>query len=147
MTSSDGTQSNSTSIRVWLAQRGLAKFIGLFEEHAIGTDVVTSLDNQDLREMGISGLGNRKKVLNAIVEARGGESGEAGHGRRKREYRISQLGRALSGSAIQELEYSMTSEGKTGWRFHSVIPIVKTGGCLNTPQGTVYLAVYERYCD
>ena len=62
----------------------------------------------------------------------------------KREYRIRQLGKALSGAAIQRLEEDMTSEGSRGWRFHSVISIVKTGGCLNTPQGTVYLAVYER---
>ena len=61
----------------------------------------------------------------------------------KKEYKINELGRALSGNAIAMLGKQMTAEGASGWRFHSVIPIVKTG-CMGQPTGTVYLAVYER---
>ncbi|WP_147125167.1 AAA family ATPase [Shimia ponticola] len=54
-----------TDIQSWLAGRGLNRFQRLFEQHAIDLDVLTSLTDADLSEMGIA-LGDRRRILGAI---------------------------------------------------------------------------------
>ncbi|MGY3438981.1 adenylate/guanylate cyclase domain-containing protein [Marinovum sp. KMM 9879] len=50
----------------WLQSHGLAKYAARFAEHDIGLDILGSLTDEDLREIGLP-LGARKRVLQAIA--------------------------------------------------------------------------------
>jgi class 3 adenylate cyclase len=52
----------------WLNGLGLGEYRRLFEENAIGADMLADLSADDLRELGIVKLGHRKKILAAIAE-------------------------------------------------------------------------------
>ncbi|WP_085044160.1 adenylate/guanylate cyclase domain-containing protein [Ensifer aridi] len=50
----------------WLRSLGLEQYIGSFQENAIDGDVLRDLTDGDLRNLGVSALGHRKKLLDAI---------------------------------------------------------------------------------
>jgi class 3 adenylate cyclase/tetratricopeptide (TPR) repeat protein len=56
------------SITHWLARLGLSQYETNFAENDIGEDLLDSLDNDDLKELGIPSLGHRKRILAAIAE-------------------------------------------------------------------------------
>jgi class 3 adenylate cyclase len=69
-------------IAAWLGQIGLPEYAPIFAQHAIDSEVLADLDDQDLRELGVP-LGHRKKLLKAIAALREPakepvERGEAG---------------------------------------------------------------------
>ncbi|WP_417524287.1 adenylate/guanylate cyclase domain-containing protein [Marinovum sp.] len=51
----------------WLRSHGLEKYASRFAEHEIGLDILGTLTNADLREIGLP-LGARKRVLKAIED-------------------------------------------------------------------------------
>jgi len=53
-------------IRDWLAELGLERYAPQFEENDIDKDVLTSLTDADLKEIGITSLGARKRILARI---------------------------------------------------------------------------------
>jgi class 3 adenylate cyclase/tetratricopeptide (TPR) repeat protein len=51
----------------WLAELGLGQYAAAFAENDIDFDVLAQLTDADLKELGVSSLGNRKRLLAAIA--------------------------------------------------------------------------------
>jgi SAM domain (Sterile alpha motif) len=51
----------------WLRTLGLEQYEALFRQNDIDAEVLPTLEADDLREIGISSLGHRKKLLAAIA--------------------------------------------------------------------------------
>jgi len=56
-----------TDIPSWLESLGLAALAPVFEENHITPDVLHQMTGEDFREMGITSLGHRKKLLAAVA--------------------------------------------------------------------------------
>jgi len=54
-------------LSAWLRGLGLAQYEQAFRENAIEPDVLTRLTAQDLKELGVTPLGHRRKLLDAIA--------------------------------------------------------------------------------
>src|SRR5579863_5098996 len=54
----------------WLRTLGLEKYEGAFRENEIDETVLPNLTAEDLKELGISALGHRRKLLDAIAALR-----------------------------------------------------------------------------
>src|SRR5215475_613699 len=55
---------------VWLRSLGLGKYEAAFRENEIDETVLSSLTAEDLKELGVSALGHRRKLLDAIAALR-----------------------------------------------------------------------------
>ena len=58
-------------ITAWLSELGLSQYAEVFQRNDIGPDLLQSLTDQDLRDLGVQSLGHRKKLLKAIEALRG----------------------------------------------------------------------------
>ena len=54
-------------IVVWLRSLGLGKYEAAFRENEIDETVLPSLTAEDLKELGVTALGHRRKLLDAIA--------------------------------------------------------------------------------
>ena len=54
-------------IDVWLRSIGLEQYAQAFREHRVGAEVLRGLSGDDLKELGIAALGDRKRLLAAIA--------------------------------------------------------------------------------
>lgn len=52
----------------WLDELGLGQYARVFEENAIGPEMLAELNVDDLKELGVVKLGHRKKILAAIAD-------------------------------------------------------------------------------
>ena len=66
-----------TNTRTWLESHGLGELADVFEADQITPDVLHTLTAEDLREMGITALGHRKKLLAAVAALKAEEIHEA----------------------------------------------------------------------
>lgn len=57
-------------VAAWLRSLGLEQYEQAFRENAIGPDVLTKLTAGDLKELGVSLVGHRRKLLDAIAALR-----------------------------------------------------------------------------
>ena len=57
-------------IVVWLRSLGLGKYEAAFRENEIDETVLPDLTAEDLKELGVTALGHRRKLLAAIVALR-----------------------------------------------------------------------------
>src|SRR5215510_9213688 len=71
-----------TTIEEWLARFGLSRLASTFRANGIDLDVVKSLTDSDLRELGLS-VGDRKRVLAAVAAASQSTSPSLGLGERR----------------------------------------------------------------
>ena len=55
---------------VWLRSLGLGKYEAVFRENEIDETVLPSLTAEDLKELGVTALGHRRKLLDAIAVLR-----------------------------------------------------------------------------
>jgi class 3 adenylate cyclase len=55
---------------VWLRSLGLGKYEAVFRENEIDETVLPNLTAEDLKELGVSALGHRRKLLHAIAALR-----------------------------------------------------------------------------
>src|SRR6516162_1376273 len=55
---------------VWLRGLGLGKYDAAFRENEIDETVLPSLTAEDLKELGVTALGHRRKLLDAIAALR-----------------------------------------------------------------------------
>ena len=55
-------------IRAWLSKLGLSQYADAFEHNDVAPDLLPTLTDQDLRELGVQSLGHRKMLLKAIAE-------------------------------------------------------------------------------
>ena len=67
-------------IVVWLRSLGLGKYEAAFRENEIDETVLPNLTAEDLKELGVTALGHRRKLLDAIAALRsdGSTSGPSG---------------------------------------------------------------------
>src|SRR5262245_33652 len=56
------------SIVQWLAETGMEHYAPMFEAQRIELDVIGGLTDADLKEIGITALGDRKRILAAIAQ-------------------------------------------------------------------------------
>jgi SAM domain (Sterile alpha motif) len=61
-------------IVVWLRGLGLGKYEAAFRENEIDETVLPSLTEEHLKQLGVTALGHRVKLLDAIAALRGGTS-------------------------------------------------------------------------
>jgi len=67
-----GTESWSVDrVLEWLASMDLSHLMGVFREHRITGDVLLDLSSDDLAEVGVHALGDKKRLLRAIASLRG----------------------------------------------------------------------------
>ena len=64
-------------IVVWLRSLGLGKYEAAFRENEIDETVLPSLTEEHLKELGVTALGHRVKLLDAIAALRNDASGKA----------------------------------------------------------------------
>ena len=64
-------------IVVWLRSLGLGKYEAVFRENEIDETVLPSLTHENLKELGVTSLGHRVKLLDAIAALRSDASGKA----------------------------------------------------------------------
>jgi hypothetical protein len=57
-------------IVVWLRGLGLGKYEAVFRENEIDETVLPNLTAEDLKELGVTALGHRRKLLDAIAALR-----------------------------------------------------------------------------
>jgi class 3 adenylate cyclase len=57
-------------IVVWLRSLGLGKYEAVFHENEIDETVLPNLTAEDLKELGVTGLGHRRKLQDAIAALR-----------------------------------------------------------------------------
>ena len=62
---------------VWLRSLGLERYEGAFRENEIDETVLPNLTAEDLKELGVSALGHRRKLLDAIAALRTDTDGKA----------------------------------------------------------------------
>jgi class 3 adenylate cyclase len=63
-------------IMVWLRSLGLGKYEAAFRENEIDETVLPSLTHETLKELGVTAVGHRLKLLNAIAALRSDASGK-----------------------------------------------------------------------
>ena len=54
-------------IAEWLEELGLGEYVEAFAENRIDADVLPTLTNDDLKDIGVVAVGDRRKMLNAIT--------------------------------------------------------------------------------
>jgi SAM domain (Sterile alpha motif) len=64
-------------IVVWLRSLGLERYEAVFRENEITERVLPSLTAEDLKELGITALGHRRMLLDAVAALRADASGKA----------------------------------------------------------------------
>ncbi|TFV67428.1 adenylate cyclase [Bradyrhizobium frederickii] len=57
----------SHDVRAWLEDLGLGRFAETFAENGIDLDLLSELNNEDLKDLGITRLADRKRLLKAIA--------------------------------------------------------------------------------
>ena len=65
---------------VWLRSLGLGKYEAAFRENEIDETVLPDLTAEDLKELGVTALGHRRKLLAAIAALRSDASGKTPSG-------------------------------------------------------------------
>jgi hypothetical protein len=57
-----------SAVRHWLEAIGLAQYADAFEANDIDTDLLTQIDDQVLKDIGVSSAGHRLRLRNAIAK-------------------------------------------------------------------------------
>jgi class 3 adenylate cyclase len=57
-----------SAVRNWLEEIGLARYADVFEANDIDTDLLTQIDDQVLKDIGVSSAGHRLRLRNAIAK-------------------------------------------------------------------------------
>ncbi len=55
-------------VGAWLRELGLADYAGAFEENGVDAALLPELTNEDLKDLGIARLSDRKRLLKAIAK-------------------------------------------------------------------------------
>src|SRR5215471_1707599 len=60
-------EGDAVDITDWLRRLGLEKYAPAFDENAINWDVLSELTTDDLKEIGVAAVGDRRRLLTAIA--------------------------------------------------------------------------------
>src|SRR5271165_2969007 len=69
--------SAAMDVGAWLRNLGLGQYEAVFRDNAIDETVLPNLTADDLKELGVTALGHRRKLLDAIAALRTDASGKA----------------------------------------------------------------------
>jgi class 3 adenylate cyclase/predicted ATPase len=61
----------------WLRKLGLEEYVTVFRENAVTVDVLPDLTVEDLKDIGVSTVGHRRRLLKAAAELRAGDTADA----------------------------------------------------------------------
>ncbi len=67
----------SVDVEAWLRSLGLDEYAGAFTENDIDGDTLIELTDDDLKEIGIASVGQRRKLLSAIARLTETDAGPA----------------------------------------------------------------------
>jgi SAM domain (Sterile alpha motif) len=59
-------------VAAWLRGLGLEQYAQLFRDNDIDGEILCGMTEEDLKELGISSFGHRRRLLNAITALAGG---------------------------------------------------------------------------
>ena len=59
-------------VATWLRGLGLEQYVRLFRDNDIDDEILRGMSAEDLKELGISSFGHRRRLFNAIAVLRGG---------------------------------------------------------------------------
>jgi len=59
--------STQGTVREWLCHLGLEQYADAFAENAVDWQVLPNLSSDDLKEIGVTAVGHRRRLLQAIV--------------------------------------------------------------------------------
>jgi SAM domain (Sterile alpha motif) len=82
---------DAVDIAAWLSGLGLERYVEVFEANDIDAAVLRTLNADDLRELGVTSLGHRKKLLEAIASFADQFDGSSGPVRRGIETELPEL--------------------------------------------------------
>jgi hypothetical protein len=69
----------SGDIEQWLKQLGLGEYRQAFTENRIDAYILPTLTNDDLKDIGVVAVGDRRKMLNAVAALSSGVEAPAGN--------------------------------------------------------------------
>ena len=55
-------------VRAWLMELGLERYAEAFEENGVDAALLSELNNEDLKDIGVARIADRKRLLKAIAE-------------------------------------------------------------------------------
>jgi SAM (Sterile alpha motif) domain-containing protein len=64
-------------LAVWLRSLGLEQYEAAFRENGVDETVLPKLTAEDVKDLGVTAVGHRRKLLEAIAELRSGTKAEA----------------------------------------------------------------------
>ena len=67
MRAEDELRKNTMDIAAWLQELGLERYVQAFRDNEINERVLLKLTADDVRELGISAIGHRRLLLEAIA--------------------------------------------------------------------------------
>jgi SAM domain (Sterile alpha motif)/Adenylate and Guanylate cyclase catalytic domain len=67
-----GGEDHRMDVAAWLRGLGLEQYAQLFRDNDIDSEILSGMTAEDLKELGISSFGHRRRLLNAITALRGG---------------------------------------------------------------------------
>ena len=70
-----------SEIRKWLESIGLGQYADAFESNDIDMDLIRQIDDQALRDLGMTSAGHRLRVRNAIAKLTAASAAEVRPGR------------------------------------------------------------------
>ena len=114
------------NIEVWLTELGLEQYANAFAKNGIDLSLLPELTNEDLKDLGIDRLVDRKTILKAIARASETalEPTEDTIARRSRTYRIEVRAASTYGSARY---YACMMHCEHSWlksRYSNVFPLL-----------------------
>src|SRR5690349_9896616 len=63
-------EERAMDVAAWLRDLGLSQYEAAFRENAVDASVLPDLTTEDLREMGVTAIGHRRKLLTAAAALR-----------------------------------------------------------------------------
>ena len=64
-------------VETWLAELGFGQYAAAFAENGVGSSLLSELTNEDLKDLGVDRLADRKTILKAIAGLSGGDDAAA----------------------------------------------------------------------
>jgi class 3 adenylate cyclase len=137
-----------STIADWLASLGMAEYAKRFAENHIDAGVLRDLTDQDLKDLGVSSLGHRRKMLRAIGELRGPAPARTASGPRpqdgaeRRQLTVMFCDLVGSTALSTRLDPEDLREILSAYHRHCAEVIVKSGGFVARYMGDGVLAYF-----
>jgi class 3 adenylate cyclase/tetratricopeptide (TPR) repeat protein len=136
---------SARTITDWLRALGLANHAAAFAENRIDFDVLPDLTDEDLRDLGVTALGNRKRLARAIADlGKPGVSAPAAPAPQSERRQVTVLFADISGytKLSQDLDPEETLALLNGFFVAADAVIKRYGGTVDKHIGDAVMAVF-----